>query len=168
MSTARTRTLVALMPALLAATQAFSAPDTMVKQIDVQIELSAVTNVEAAARFATIETDLESALAARMVDRLADVGVNVIIDISEVELSNSFTEEMNLANTRLVGTVKITDDVDNSNFNSYELTVDVNTAKIFVPPGTDLVLLPADSSVYYDAMIAAFADGVVTRINDHN
>jgi len=168
MSTARSRTLVALVPALLFATQAFAAPDTMVKEIDVQIELPDVTNAAAAARFATIETDLESALAARMVERLADVGVNVIIDISEVELSNSFTETMNLADTRLVATVKITDDVDNSNFNSYELTVDVNAAKMFVPAGTDLVVLPVDSSIYYDALIAAFADGVVTRLNEQN
>jgi hypothetical protein len=153
---------------LFLATAAGAAPDTMVKTIDVTIELKDITNAEAATRFATIEADLEAALAERMVDRIAETGVNVIIDISELELSNSFTEKLNLADTRLVADVKITDEADNSNFNTYQLTVDVNAAKMYFPEGTDVTILPADSSVYYDAMIIAFADAVVKGLDEQN
>lgn len=157
--------LLALSPLLFAAS-AQAAPDTMVKEIDVQIELTSITNANAATRFATIEADLEAALAARLVDRIAEKGVNIIIDISELELANSVTEMLNLAETRLVADVKITDDIANSNFNAYELTVDVEAAKMFFPEGTDITVLPADSGVYYDALIAAFADGVVKRLDE--
>jgi DNA repair protein RadC len=42
--------------------------------------------------------------------------------------------------------------------------LDVNAALPMIPAGVDVVTLPADSRVYYDAMIAAFAQGVVDRL----
>jgi len=155
--------LVAATAALALAFPAFAADD-MVKSIDVQTELTALTNVEAAKRFATFDADLEAAITARLVDRIAEKGVDILIDISEVELSNSLTEKLNLAETRLVGDVKITDEEDNSNFDAYQLTVDVNTATPFFPAGTDVTVLPMDSDAYYDAMIAAFADTVAQKL----
>lgn len=153
-------------PALLvlALAPAALAEPVMVKSIDVLVDMTAVTNAAAATRFATFEGDLENALTARLVDRIAEEGVNVIVDISEVELSNSFTEARGLADTRLVGTVKITDVTNNTNYDAYELTVDVNSEVPFFPVGTDLVTLPVTSEVYYNAMIAAFANAVVVRL----
>ncbi len=135
-----------------------------VKSIDVEVELGAVENAKAAAYWTTIADDLENAIVSRITDQIADDGVNVVIDLEEVSLSSGFEEKMGLADTRLVGNVVMVHDTDNTRFGAYELTVDVNAAMPMIPAGVDVVTLPADSRVYYDAMIAAFAQGVVDRL----
>lgn len=155
--------------ALLAlfATTAYAGPDDKVKEIEVLIDLPAITNPAAALRYATISDDLKAALAARLVDRISEEeGVKIGIDISEVELSSSFTEAVGSADTRLVGNVNITDEKDNSNFKSYELTVNVDQARVFFPETIDFTKLTASSDEYHQAMIAAFADAVVIRFTE--
>jgi len=154
--------LLALLPL-----SAQAADPVMVKTIDVLIELPALTNAEAATRFATIEIDLENALAARLVDRIAPKdGVEITVDISELELSNSFTEKFNLADTKLVGNVKIKGTAENPDSANYDLTVDVNTARAFFPEGTVVETLEATSDVYYTTLITAFADAVVRKLDE--
>jgi hypothetical protein len=70
------------------------------------------------------------------------------------------------ADTRLVGVVNVADMQDNTNFNTYELTVNVEQAASFFPPDFDRTTLTASSDVFYKAMIDAFADGVVTRLDE--
>jgi hypothetical protein len=147
--------------ALTLTTVAFAAT---VKSIDVAVELGAVENEKAAAYWTTIADDLENAIVSRITGQIADDGVAVTIDLEEVSLSNGFEEELGLADTRLVGNVVMTHATDNTRFGAYELTVDVNAALPMIPAGVDVVTLPADSRVYYDAMIAAFAQGVVDRL----
>lgn len=147
-------------------TAACAADPMQIKEIDVQIELTDLSNRAAGARFANVETDLENALTSRLTDRLADEGAKITVDLSEFELSNSYRDVMNLADTRLVGDVSISDEKDNSNFDTYKLTVDVNSSAKFLPEGFDPATLKPDSDVYYKAMIAAFADGVVTRLKN--
>lgn len=61
--------------------------------------------------------------------------------------------------------VHVADDTNNTNFKTYELTVDVNQAKGFFPETVDLTKLRASSDEYYAAMITAFADAVVRRLD---
>ena len=153
-----------LVAALLMATTAFAEVDK-IKEVVVTMDLGAVTNPAAALRYAKVADDLQGAIAARVVDRTGEEGMKVDIDISEVELSNSFTEIVGSADTRLVGVVHVTDDKNNTNFKTYELTVDVNQAKGFFPETVDLTKLSASSDEYYTAMITAFADAVVRRLD---
>ena len=104
--------LTTALSSLLLATTAFAALD-MVSSIDVTVDLPAITNKAAALRYSNIADDLKSAITSRLVDRLAEDGMKVSVDISEVELSNSFTETVGSADTRLVGIVSITDVADN-------------------------------------------------------
>ncbi len=143
---------------------ALAATSVMVQEIDAQVDLMSLANPMAAERYGNIEGDLESALAALLTDRIAEQGVKIIIDISEVELSNSFQETMNIADTRLVGDILVTDEENSNNFASYKLTVDINQAKVYFAEGVDVVTLTTSSDTYYDAMIAAFADAVVDRL----
>lgn len=143
---------------------ALAATSVMVQEIDAQVDLTSLTNPLAAERYGNIAGDLESALAALLTDRIADVGVVIMIDISEVELSDSFLENMNVADTHLVGDVSVFDKENNGNHDSYKLTVDINQAMVFFPEGIDVVTLTASSDTYYDAMIAAFAQGVFERL----
>lgn len=134
------------------------------KSVDVEVELSAIENPRAAKYWTSIADDLENAIVAKIADQVADDGIDLKIDLEEVWLSNGFEEKLGLADTRLVGDVSMTHASDNSRFGSYELTVDVNTALPLIPADVDVTVLPADSRVYYDAMIAAFAQGVVDRL----
>lgn len=135
-----------------------------VKSVSVDVTLDAIANPKAAAYWTSIADDLENAIVAKITDQIADDGVEVKIDLEEVSLSNGFDEKLGLADTRLVGEVKLVHASDNSRFDTYTLTVDVNTAIPMIPAGVDVTVLPADTRVYYDAMIAAFAQGVVARL----
>ena len=145
---------------------AFADPDDKVKSVEVEMDITALTNAAAAERFANTAADLQNAILARVVDRTADEGMEVKIDLSEVELSNSYTDAVGAADTRLVGTVNVSDMGDNTNFNTYELTVTVEQAAPFFPEGYDMASLTASSDEFYTAMIDAFADGVVRRLDE--
>lgn len=154
--------LLALLPAA-----AFAADPVMVKSVDVMIELEALTNAQAATKFANVEIDLENAIAARLIDRIdPEDGVEVTIDIAELELSNSFTETFNFADTKLVGNVKVKGTAENPVSNNYDLIVDVNSSMPYFPEGTVVETLPVDSDVYYQTLITAFADSVVRKLDD--
>lgn len=148
---------------LLAAIPSAVMAQTMgpVQSIEVMAELSAVENPAAAAYWATLDTDLETAIATRLADRIADTGAEISVDIEEVSLSNGFTDTAGLAETRLVGGVNVTDENDATRSQFYTLTIDVNAATPMLPPGTDVATLTAGTRVFYDAMVAAFADALV-------
>lgn len=149
---------------LFLATPSFAA--SMIESVDVSIDLPAVTNKAAAMRFGHIADDLKAAIAALLVDRVAPGGAKITVDISEVELSNSYTETAGIADTKLVGLVHILDDKQNKLFDNYTLTVDVNKAKTFLPATVDMTTLKASSDEYYRAMIQAFATTVVSKLKD--
>ena len=156
---------VALTAALIVATAAFANPDDKVSAIEVSIDLDAVTNKTAARRFATIADDLKNALSTQLVDRIATEGATITVDLSELELSNSYTELVGSADTRLVGDVKITDDSQSSNAKVFTLTIDVNQAKSALATDIDLTKLSASSAEYYQALIDAFAKSVIAELD---
>ena len=144
-----------------------AADPVMLKSVEVEITLADLTNAEAATQFAQISDDLRDATAALMIDRGdAEDGVVVTIDISELELSNSFTDKFNLADTRLVGDVMVDGPAANPYSTNYTLSVDVNTAKTYFPEGTVVETLPTDSVVYYTTLVNAFAGAVVQKLGE--
>ena len=149
---------------LFVTTPAFAA--SMIESVDVSIDLPAVTNKAAALRYSHIADDLKTAIAALLVGRLAPGGAKITVDISEVELSNSYTETAGIADTKLVGLVHVLDDKANVNFDNYTLTVDVNKAKTFLPVTVDMTTLKGSSDEYYRAMIQAFATTVVGKLKN--
>lgn len=159
--------------ALIPAGVVLAAVDTVAK-VDVSVDISAVSNAEAAKYWANLETDLENALAARLVDRLPveEVkpddqgrldGAQIIVDIREVELASAFDRELNLGDAVLVGQVTIKDDTDNTNADGYELQVSLENAQVVVPEGM-MVVLSTDTSGAYTRLVEAFAEGVVRRL----
>ena len=151
--------------ALLACTlPAFADDPSLVKEIDVKTELSAVSNQAAAAYWANVDADLKNAIASRLDGRIGDTGAKIEIDIEEISLSNGFTEKLGLADTRLVGDIGIRDDDDSGRNQFYALTVDINSAPPKFPDGMTAKTAPADTRVYYDAMIEAFANHVVDNL----
>lgn len=156
-----------LWPALAAtliATTALAQDVTMVREVEVEADLSAIQNPRAAEYWTDIADDLENAIVARLTDRIAEDGVRVSVDISEVELANTFENLTNIAETRMVGQVNVTSETDNTAFNSYELTLSVEQALPYFPPGTVVTAITLENRDYYSGMIEAFAQSVVDRL----
>lgn len=159
--------------ALVSATPLLAGVDKVAK-IDATVDLSAVSNEQAATFWANLETDLENAIAARLVDRLPveEVkpdedgkidGARIMVDVREVELANAFQRELNLGDAVLVGQVTVDDDTDLSVSDRYDLSVTLENAKVVVPEGTTLVL-STDTAEAYTRLVDAFAEGVVSRL----
>jgi hypothetical protein len=160
------RTLLSAMMVALLSTAATAQPVTMVKEIDVTIDMAAIQNPLAATYWTSVSDDVENAILARLTDRVADDGVRIIVDLAELELASGFQETFNIADTRLMGTVKITSDTDNSEFEAYDLTVTYENAIVLLPAGTDVTVLTQDSPEFYAAVVATFAEAVVKRLDE--
>lgn len=158
----------AIAPALLGAllaVPAFAQDLPMIKSIDVQTSLNDLNNPEAAAYWQTLDADLEAAIAAQLVGRLADQGMDIKIDMSEVELANYFQAAVGSAETKLQGTVNVIDMNNNSNFETFDLTVTMDQALPMMPAGTDITVIPPTSTEVYAGVVAAFAKAVADRID---
>lgn len=149
---------------LFLATSALAGAKDMIREITVEMDLAAVTNPAAAKHFATTADDLKNAIAARLADRTAEEGWEIHVDLNEIELSNTYSEQTGSADTRLVGQVRVNNE-KGSPMGVYETTVDVNQAKLFYPEGVDMATVASSSDVYYKALIAAFADSVVRNFD---
>ncbi|TGD66150.1 hypothetical protein EYC08_04480 [Tabrizicola sp. WMC-M-20] len=150
--------------ALFLANAAF-AQGTLIKEVSVEADITAITNAEAAAYWTNAADDLENAILARLVDRTGEEGSKILIDIDELSLANSFQNQLGLEDAVLVGSVNITSETDNSKFDTYELTVTALNAQAFAADGMVLEGAFTDTPEYYAALIAAFADGVVSRLD---
>lgn len=137
---------------------------TMVKDIEVTTDLEAIENTKAAAYWSNVSQDLEDAIAARLVDRIGTEGSEIKVDVNELSLSNSFRSALGLEDAVLVGQVNVTNDSDNAKFDAYELTISAKAAQAYGRDGLVLEGAFADTPEYYDALIDAFADGVVSRL----
>ncbi|MFT3690700.1 hypothetical protein [Paenirhodobacter sp.] len=140
--------------------------DVKVQEIDVDADLTAINNPEAAAVFANLPADLEAAISARLApDHLVTEGGSKInIDIDEVELASTWANLADLSQSKLKGVVNVTSDTNNTKFDNYTLTIAYPDAVAFVPKGADAGELTKDAPVYYQALINAFADYVVTHL----
>ncbi|MFT4149288.1 MAG: hypothetical protein QM656_03750 [Paracoccaceae bacterium] len=144
------------------------AADMKVKAVEVSADVGSIQNAQAAKYFGNLKSDLEAAISARVADRAttsqSEDGVVISVDVNEVELSNTFQNITNLANTKLEGNVNVFDK-ENTALQSFTLAVSVEQASAFFPAGTDLHALTLDTPVYYQAMVNAFADAVVKRLD---
>jgi hypothetical protein len=155
LATALTTTLLATAAPVFA--------ETMVKDVAVTADLTAVQNESAGAHWATLTDDLKNAIVTRLGSLVSPEGQKLSVDIDSVELANTLQSAAGVADSKLVGTVTVTGE-DNSKFDSYILTVSFADAGPFFPEGTDLTKITSDSKEYYDAMIATFADHVVSKL----
>ncbi len=137
-----------------------------VKDVDVSIDLTAIQNAQAATYWTTISDDLETAIVARLTDRIAEDGATITVDLSEVELASAFQEVMNIADSKLVGSVRVASETDKTLSSSYELMITMDQAIVLLPEGADLASLSMDSREYYEAMVNAFAQAVIERLDD--
>lgn len=155
-----------LAPALFAlmSSTAFADVDK-VSEVTVTADIAAIGNEEAAQFWASIADDLENAILAQIVDRIDDEGAKISVRLEEVALANAFERSFDLDESVLVGQVNITDDNNNANFNSYELSVSLSGMTAVDESGDPIMFESVQTELAYVTLIEAFADGVVTRLD---
>lgn len=139
--------------------------DTLVKDVDVQVDLSAIKDIEAAREWNNIEGDLETAIVERLVGKIDDDGSTIVIDVDELEIANAFQSSIGIADSKLMGEVEVKKPGLLNN-ESYTLTVTAEQAQMYFPAGLDVTVLNIGSTEFYTAMVDAFAEGVVADLNE--
>lgn len=158
------KSIIAVSLAAFAATAAFAKVDK-ISEVAVTADLTAIKNEKAAAYWATLPDDLENAIVARLVDRIAEEGAKISVDLREVELASSFERALTAEDAVLVGQVNVSDMIDNTNFDAYELTVTLGTAPMISADGTTIMFDSLDTPEAYQSLIGAFADHVVKKLD---
>ncbi|MBL3571152.1 hypothetical protein DSD19_13450 [Rhodovulum sp. BSW8] len=159
----RTSIMAALLGATVAAPALADDVET-IKSIDVETSLTDLNNPQAAAYWKSLDQDLEAAIAAQLVGRLGETGMDIKIDMNEVELANFFQEQIGAADNQMSGTVNVIDMEDNSNFQTFDLTVKLNQVMPLLPEGSDVTVITPTSHEVYTALVATFARAVVDNI----
>lgn len=158
----RNLTRTALVATLLATTlPAFAWAETKIKDIEVTADVTAVKNPKAGEVWAKLPDDLKAAIASRLGPLISEDGDKLQVAIDSVALANTFQQATGIADAKLSGNVAIVKESDNTNLKNYTLTISFDQAGTFFPAGTDMSTVTTDSKIYYDAMVAAFADAVV-------
>ena len=145
---------------LLAAEPSFAA--TTVKDVTVEMDMSALKNEKAAAYWANAADDLENAIAERVADRVADDGATVKVDIDALSVADWFETAFNIDQSKLKGHVLLMD--NGTHIGSYDVSVSFKDAMLIMPAGTDVTVIAPDNRDYYTAMINTFADAVVAQL----
>ncbi|OIQ28927.1 MAG: hypothetical protein BM562_12275 [Alphaproteobacteria bacterium MedPE-SWcel] len=139
----------------------------LVQDIEVEADISALENSKAVAVWGELETDLKTALAAQLVNQIAEEGTkdaaDIDIEIDTVSLASGFEAELGIASSVLQGDVSV-DLPGSKDDQRYTLTVTADQANVYFPEGTDTSSLTVESDVFYTAMIDAFASHVANKI----
>lgn len=156
--------LTAFCLSAFAGTAALGAVETISK-VTVTADVTAIKNEKAAAYWSNVASDLENAIVARLVKRIAEDGATVSVDLREVELASSFERALDLSDAVLVGQVNVSDLNDNTNFDAYELSVTLGTSSMVSADGQTVTYDSLDTPEAYQALISTFADEVVKRLD---
>ncbi|QYK41441.1 MAG: hypothetical protein KF887_19100 [Paracoccaceae bacterium] len=156
----------ALAAALAAMTGSALASVERVAEVEVVTDITAIQNERAAAYWVNLETDLEAAILTRIVDRTAEEGAKIRVLIREIELANAFERTYNLSDAVLVGRVIVTDPTDGRNDNVYDLSLSLQGApQMVAADGTPVVVSTIDTPEAYRALVEAYADNIVQRLD---
>lgn len=157
------RITTALAAALVSSAPALAA-NAPVGNVDVDFDLQSVESPAAAKFWGHLETDLEAAIIAKVVDRTAETGTEVEIDIDEFSLSNSFQAALG-ADSVLSGSIEIVNEEDPTVNTYYTLMVTMAQAgkTVFGEDGMQILTIPEEEA--YDIIIDAFARNVVGKLD---
>ncbi|MDQ2095189.1 hypothetical protein [Rhodalgimonas zhirmunskyi] len=142
-----------------------------VKEVDVEVDMTAVQDAPAAGKWAELSSDLEAAILERLAGQITDdqKAAVVMVDIDEVSLASNFAAALG-KDSHLTGVVEINDvtsvaksEERDTNLAFYKLDVTAMSIGEYLPEGFDLASAP-DDDVYYNAMVQAFADNIASRL----
>ena len=158
-----------LVPAFLAAFVAVPAHAVdAIRAIEVEVDLSALANPEAASRYATLDDDLTNAVTVLLADRISDDedAATLRVDVSEVSLQDQFEVTTGLDASSLAGNVSVLNTNNNTDYQAFDLTVTMAQAMPYIPENSDVTLLTPSSDEVYEALVEAYATALVQRLDD--
>lgn len=132
-----------------------------INEIDVSVALDDIENAAAISVWKSVETDLEAAIALRLVNQIADTGADISVNLDEVALASAFPTATGMAQAELSGRVTVMTE-RNVMTENYRLTVLARDVVARDLRGSAVVPVPNDR--IYAAMIAGFADNVADRV----
>ncbi|MEO0633337.1 MAG: hypothetical protein AAFY52_04295 [Pseudomonadota bacterium] len=132
-----------------------------INEIDVSVKLDDIENAAAISVWKSVETDLEAAIALRLVNQIADTGADISVNLDEVALASAFPTATGMAQAELSGRVTVMTE-RNVMTENYRLTVLARDVVARDLRGGAVLSVPNDQT--YEAMIAGFADNVADRV----
>lgn len=158
------KTLILLTTAtMLSMTTMAAAEDTTFADIDVTVELGDVENANALDYWPSIEADMEKIMTERVASMYAPDGVDIDVAITEVSLSGSkLLSEGGEFNT-LQGWVYVRDENNGNLLDTFHINLRAETGQVGWQDGA--IKLP-EMRAFYDALLEAFADKTVARVNE--
>lgn len=140
-----------------------SAQDVTFGAIDVTVELSDVENANALDYWPTIEADMEKVMTERVSAFYAPDGVDIDVSVTEVSLSGSQLLSNGGEFNTLQGWVYVRDENNGNLLDSFHINLRAETGQVGWQDGA--IKLP-EMQAFYDALLEAFADKTVARVND--
>ncbi|MEL6595587.1 MAG: hypothetical protein AAFQ47_06595 [Pseudomonadota bacterium] len=137
---------------------------SMVSDVQVNADLTVIRDADAARQWTRLEADLETAIVERLVGRIAEEGLVILIDIDSLELANIFETQANIESSALSGDVRFQRD-GLLNDTDYQLRVSASQAQVFLPAGSNVTLINPSSAEFYQAMVTSFAENVIRRLD---
>lgn len=132
-----------------------------ISEITVDTDLSAIGNAQAVTYWGRLSTDLQTALATRLVGDISPSGAVLSVDVDELSLANSYSSQFD-QNSTLSGQVTLTDR-RGQQLSSYTVTATSSQA-LASATRAEAAITPG-SSEFYAALVRAFAAGVDQTIN---
>ncbi|MEO9822923.1 MAG: hypothetical protein ABJF50_00715 [Paracoccaceae bacterium] len=142
-----------------------SAQEVSISDIDVTVELKDVENANALDYWPTIEADMEKVMNERVSSVYAPDGVDIDVSVTEVSLSGSKLLENGGEFNTLHGWIYVRDENNGNLMDTYNIKLRAETGSVGWQDGA--VKLP-EMQAFYDALLEAFADKTMARVQEAN
>ncbi|MEL7212277.1 MAG: hypothetical protein AAGK92_06420 [Pseudomonadota bacterium] len=136
----------------------------LVRDVQVNADLTVIRDVEAARQWTRLEADLETAIVEQLVGRISEDGLEIFITIDSLELANMLETRANIESSALSGDVSFRRD-GLLNDTDYRLKVSASQARVLLPEGSNIIVLNPSSTEFYEAMVESFAQNVIRRLD---
>lgn len=135
-----------------------------ISDINVTSDVQSIGNADAVAYWQTLPSDLETALAAELVDSISAEGAVMTVDVDEISLADAFSSGFAGAGSQLRGRVVLTDPNNENLLGTYDVVATASQAASYLPASEGTVTISPTSTEFYAAVVRAFASGVATTV----
>lgn len=159
----RTLTLV-LAAAAIGALPLSAMAEPTLRNVEVDVDVAAIKDAKAAQYWGTLNKDIEAAILQRVAATDDEKAPKLTVDVDAVRLSEDFAKGANPSEAEIKAHVIQASDNSAYDTKVFDLSVGVDSAVLLMPQGTDIAVLTWETPMLYSAMVDAFADAVVQRL----
>jgi hypothetical protein len=139
-----------------------------VSSIDVQADVTAIANAEAAEYWRDVASDLEDALVRHLAGTMDPAGLALLVAVDELALEQAFVAGF-AGDARLVGRAQLVDREARDRVEAtYEIAATVSEMDVELPEGVEVERVLHTSAEFYEAVVDAFARGVADTVLGRN